>query len=140
MRRDLTELTNDELEKVLDRWFSHYIRLRYSDDNGYVHCATCGRLKFWREGHCGHYSKRNKAHRFNENNSHFQCAYCNTYLKGQDDLHARYIDKRYGDGTAELLRGTENKITKLTRFEYLHLINIYKNKAKQEAKKRGLEI
>ena len=140
MKRSLKDLTDKELMKAADRWFSRYIRLRDSDKEGFIRCCTCGRRFFWKESHCGHYSKRNLAHRYNPQNCHSMCLYCNCYLKGEADKHAKHIDKLYGEGTAELLRGTEKKLRDLKRYDYLKLIEDYKKSAKQEAKKRGLEL
>ena len=139
-RRALKDLSSKQLEKVADKWFSYFIRLRDSNSEGYALCCTCGRRFWWKALECGHYSKRNKAHRFNEKNCAAQCNYCNDRMKGQADKHAIYIDKKYGEGTADYLRHTENKLRMMNRIEYLGLIDLYKTKAKTEANKRGLKI
>ena len=131
-RRSLKDLTTSELEKVYDRWFSIFIRLRDADDNGYVVCCTCWKIKKWNRGmDCGHYSKRNKAHRFNPDNCHAQCKYCNKWLKGDADNHARYIDKRYGEGTAKELRDSENIQIDRPREWYLQKIEAIKPRVKR---------
>ena len=140
IRKTLEEKSKPELEKELDKWFSRFIRLRDSNDKGFLNCCTCGRPFYWKAVDCGHYSKRNKAHRFNEKNCDGQCRFCNDRMKGEADKHAAYINKKYGEGTAELLRGTENKLRILSRFEYIELIKIYKQKAKDEAEKRNINI
>ena len=138
--KPLEEKSKPELEKELDKWFSRFIRLRDSDENGFLQCCTCERPFYWKAVDCGHYSKRNKAHRFNEKNCNGQCRYCNDALKGEADKHAAYIDKKHGEGTAEFLRGTENKLRELNRFEYIELVKEYKQKTKDEANKRGINI
>lgn len=139
-RKSLKDIPTYKLEKVLDKWFSYFIRLRDSDNEGFIICCTCGRRKWWKESDNGHYSKRDKAHRFNEKNCNAQCTYCNDKMKGQADKHAIHIDSLYGAGTSDYLRATENKPKKLMRHDYLYLIDYYKGKAKSEAKKRGLRI
>ncbi len=140
IRRKPEGKSKPELIKELDKWFSRFIRLRDSDKSGFLNCCTCGRHFYWKAVDCGHYSKRNKAHRFNEKNCNGQCRFCNDRMKGEADKHAIYIDKKYGKGTAEFLRGTENRLGDLARFEYIELIKEYKQKAKNEAKKRGINI
>ena len=139
MKRSLKDLTVKELEKVLDKWFSRFIRLRDSDENGVISCCTCNRFKTWNVGvDCGHYSKRNKRHRFSEINMAAQCKFCNSRMKGEADKFALYIDKKYGEGTAQRLRATENQLKTYTRFDYLEMIKLYKEKAKLEAKRRSI--
>jgi hypothetical protein len=140
MRRSLNDLSIHQLEKVLDKWFSYYIRLRDSSPEGYAACCTCKRMFWWKEMDCGHYSKRNLAHRFNEKNCHAQCGYCNDRMKGEADKHGKHIDELYGSGTAELLRGTERTPKNYSRIGLLTLIDLYKSKAKHEAQKRGLRV
>ena len=138
MRRSLNDLTVKELEKVLDKWFSRFIRLRDCNEDGVIICCTCGKYKIWNQGvDNGHYSKRNKAHRFNPQNCHAQCKYCNDRMKGEADKHAIYIDKKYGEGTAKELRESENILIKRQRQWYLDKIEYYKNEAKKLAKKRN---
>ena len=141
MRRKLEDLTVKQLEKRLDIWFSLFIRARDSNEDGYIFCCTCGRPKKWRAlngADCGHYSKRNKAHRFSETNCNAQCRYCNDRMKGEPDLHAGFIDKKYGEGTARELRESENIIIKRHDWWYIEKIEHYKNKFKQLQIKKGL--
>jgi hypothetical protein len=140
MKRSLKDLSQPELIKVADKWFSYFIRLRDSDSNGYCLCCTCGHVQYWKHLDCGHYSKRNKAHRFNEKNCHAQCKYCNNYMKGEADKHAQHINKLYGEGTAELLRGTENKLRNLNRLQLITMIEEYKLRAKNIGKVKHLKI
>ena len=143
MKRSLKDLSVKELEKVLDKWFSLFIRARDSNEEGYIFCCTCGRPKKWRAldgADNGHYSKRNKAHRFSETNCNSQCKGCNGDKggKGEADKHAEYIDKRYGEGTARELRESENIIIKRQDWWYIEKIEHYKNKFKQLQQKKGL--
>ena len=54
-RKTLEEKSFRELEKILDKVFSGFIRLRDADDRGYVSCITCGSIHFWKDIDCGHY-------------------------------------------------------------------------------------
>lgn len=87
-----------------DYWFSRYIRVRDSFDNGFVRCCTCGKITRWEESQCGHFVVRNKTvTRFNEQNAHPQCVGCNIANNGEQARHGIYIDKKYGVGTAQKL-------------------------------------
>jgi len=141
MKRSLKDLTSKELEKVLDKWFSLFTRARDSDTNGYISCCTCGKPKKWKAiggAECGHYSKRNKAHRFTEINCHAQCNYCNDRMKGEADKHAIHIDKKHGKGTAQKLRESENILIKHPREWYLIKIEHYKKEYKKLVIKKQL--
>ncbi len=141
MKRSLNDITTNELKHVLDTWFSLFIRARDSDENGYIFCCTCGRIKKWKAiggAECGHYSKRNKAHRYTETNCHSQCPQCNQYLKGQSDLHAIHIDKLHGKGKAQELRESENILIKKPREWYLIKIEHYKKEYKKLVIKKQL--
>ena len=149
MKRALKDLGVKQLEKRLDIYFSKFIRLRDSDENGITKCCTCEKYKFWKgkylgdtEGaDCGHYSKRNRAHRFTEKNCNAQCKGCNSDKKGKGeaDLHALYIDSKYGTGTAIGLRESENIIIKHPREWYIMKMEHYKEKGKKLAKEKGQE-
>ena len=141
MRRSLKDLTAKELRNRLDYpYFSNYIRARDADENGYVTCCTCSTNRKWNDRmDCGHYSKRNKAHRFNEQNCHAQCKKCNDWGKGEADKHAEFIDKKYGEGTAKELRESENIIINRQREWYLDKIEHYKNKFKYLQQKKELK-
>ena len=143
MKRSLNDLTLNELKKVLDKWFSLFIRARDSDDSGYIFCCTCGRIKKWKAiggAECGHYSKRNKAHRYTETNCHAQCNYCNDRMKGEADKHAEHIDKLHGKGKAQELRESENILIKKPREWYLIKIEHYKKEYKKLVIKKQLEV
>ena len=143
MKRSLNDLTVNQLKKRLDVYFSLFIRARDSDDSGYIFCCTCRRLKKWKAingAECGHYSKRNKAHRYTETNCHAQCNYCNDRMKGESDLHATHIDKLHGRGTAQELRESENILIRHPREWYIIKIDYYKKEFKKLAIKKQLEV
>jgi len=99
----------------LDAAFSEYIRLRNADANGNVKCITCGDQHHWRDVDCGHFVKRgNNAVRWNLQNCGEQCRLCNSTFDGREDLHAEYIDRTYGEGTAEKLRRMGKEDEKFT--------------------------
>lgn len=63
--------------------FSKYIRIKYSDNNGYCKCVTCGVTKHWKEIHAGHFiDGRNNTILFDERFVYPQCFHCNSKLPG----------------------------------------------------------
>lgn len=68
------------LVKKLDMVFSLYIRLRDAMPNGYARCISCGKIKTFGEMDCGHfYSRTHMATRFDEDNCHAECKFCNRF-------------------------------------------------------------
>jgi hypothetical protein len=129
------------LEKIADKWFSLYIRLRDADENGMVKCVTCGKVAHYKEMDCGHFVTRNhKVTRYYEENCHPQDTFCNRYKHGEQYLHGQYIDLRHGDGTAEYLMFVSKQPVKRTRTDFEYLINEYKQKAREQADKLGIKI
>ena len=42
--------TISKLKKELDKWFSLYIRIKDSNEYGYVQCTTCSVVRFYKDG------------------------------------------------------------------------------------------
>jgi len=99
-----------------DTWFSRWIRLRDAwESNGVLvaRCCTCKAIRDIRRIDCGHYRKRqHMSTRFHESNALPQCKPCNGWEQGDPERMAVVIDKKFGDGTAEYLRGLEKRVYK----------------------------
>ena len=131
--------TAKELEKKLDKVFSHFIRLRAADDLGYVQCVTCGNWHNWKEVHCGHYMPRaRKAVRFNEMNCQVQCVKCNYRRSGEHDLFREYLLEKYGKEEVEKLEQLAKLGGSDDAYSLQLKIDEYKEKVKQLKKEKGL--
>jgi hypothetical protein len=111
-KRQSKTAERQKLVRKVDDAFSDVIRLRDADENGMVKCITCGDEYHWTLITCGHFVKRgNMATRYNLKACGPQCGLCNSTHDGKEDEHAAYIDRTYGEGTAESLRkiGREEK-------------------------------
>ena len=129
------------LEKTADKWFSLYIRLRDADENGMVKCVTCGKIAHYKEMDCGHFVTRNhKVTRFREENCNVQCTSCNQFKKGEQYLHGKYIDLKYGLDTAEYLVHIGKGTSARTRTDFEYLIGRYKQKARDRAEELNIKI
>ena len=120
-----------KLKVKLDKIFSQYIRQKYADDNGYVHCVTCGTVHHWKKIQAGHFhSRRYLSIRWDEKNVFPQCVSCNIYKQGEQVKMYQYIDKIFGKSTLEMLEIKKNNICKMGKFEYEVLIKHYTEKLK----------
>ena len=118
------------LEKKLWGLFSQFIRMRDASQlNGYAQCCTCGSVKFWKEMDAGHFVGRQfKSLKFSEQNVNAQCRYCNRFNEGMKHKYAKFLDEKYGEGTAMLLDGTKKRVFRLDKFSLLAMIDHYKTK------------
>lgn len=124
-----------------DKWFSIYIRLRDSDNDGICKCVTCETRKPWRSMDNGHFIKRqHMATRFNEKNCHAQCQQCNYFKQGNDANYERFIIETYGEQELLLLQAGRYQTRKLDSFQMKQLEKYYKEKAINLAKEKGLKI
>jgi hypothetical protein len=123
----------------LDSIFSQFIRLRGSNDEGWGHCYTCGRLRHYKEVDCGHFITRAKlATRWKEENCQFQCKQCNM-TGGQQYVFGKKLDEQYGPGTAEAILIESNKTKKWTVEELEEKCRYYRRKVNEIKAHRGLE-
>jgi len=135
------KLSNKELKKHLWPIVSLYIRMRdcieTTETLTHGKCCTCGKffpiVKLGKSGNylqAGHYQRSWKASvKYIENNIHAQCYACNCKHHGLEEIHARFIDDKYGKGTAKTLENSANmKTKKYANFELIELIKYFKQK------------
>lgn len=147
-----------QLRDCLDYWFSLYIRLRDTDENGYGNCCTCNRPlriisdSLTLEGtnlidtsaQCGHFMPRGKGNtRWHEKNCALQCGTpCNHKLMGagkpfEFSLH---IDKTWGEGKAFRLKEVSELQYKDDKYTLKNMINYFKTMAEYSLKEKNFEI
>ena len=118
--------TLTKLKSEADTWFSRFVRLRDAYDmNGewWTDCVTCGVAKCFKEQQAGHFVSRGKLiTRFHSQNVHTQCIGCNMFRQGEQYAHSKYIDGRYGAGTADSLIVLSRQTTKIPREQYHQII------------------
>jgi hypothetical protein len=123
------------------KWFSIYIRLRDADENGYCTCFTCGRIKKWREGDCGHgIGRQHKATKYNEINNHFQCKKCNGFEEGRKDVYAQKVDEKYGAGSWDKLIFASKQVCKRGKSDIEIMTEFYKKEAIKLSKLKNLPL
>ena len=129
----------NKLKKELDKWFSLYIIIRYSE-NSISQCFTCGKIDHYKKLQCGHFmSRRHTATRWSESNCQVQCVKCNMFGQGEQYKFGLNLDSKYGEGCSEELQYEAKQIVKITRTEYEDEISYYKNAVENLKKEKGLE-
>ena len=124
-------------KREADRLFSLLVRQENADENGYVRCVTCGKIIRWRNSHNGHFMVRQcQATRYDRENTGVQCVKCNTFSEGRQYDFAKYLDQKYGEGTAEKMNIKSKMMCHRNVTEYKYLIE----KFKEELKSKGFEI
>ena len=118
------------LKMICQTWFNKYIRLR---DDGKP-CISCGDMNTTDASHF--FSVRMyDALRFDEDNAHRGCVYCNRFAFGNQYEYSKRLPDRIGKDRfdALVLRAKESKKThhKWERFELIEKIEYYKKKCKE---------
>jgi hypothetical protein len=119
--------TIQELIKVAQVVFNKWIRKR---DAG-LNCISC--QKPAKKENAGHYYNANNHWnvRFNEENCHLQCEFCNTHLHANLINYQIEIQKKIGADRLILLHEEAHKTKKFTREELHEIIKKYKLKLKE---------
>lgn len=119
-------LTLQDYLKMTQQVFNAWIRQR---DKG-LNCISCD--KPCKKENAGHYfSSGGHANvRFDENNVHLQCEYCNTFLHGNLILYGVNLEKKIGKDEFIILREKAYLTRKFTKIELKELLLKYKAKLK----------
>lgn len=108
------------LKRKLWKIFSEYIRLRDSDEKGYVKCCTCSNLYYWKDSkgraQAGHFipAKGSPSILFDEVNVNHQCSKCNGN-QGEQYLYALFLIDKYGQKEVDRLFELKGKPFKFTK-------------------------
>jgi len=128
VKTNYSKKSNKQLEAILWKWFSLFIRLRDSDFDGFCECVTCHKVDYYKLMDSGHFVSRDrKSTKFDEKNNHAQCPACNRFKSGKQYEHGIAIDQKYGHGTAEELLLKSKMTCKRSSGDLINLITYYKN-------------
>ena len=121
-RKKLPSLAS--LKRKADRVFSAWIRRRDALPDGTGRCISCGIIT---KLQAGHWIKRGHlALRYDPRNVHGQCVRCNHFLGGNEGAYAAALVRKYGVGAIEDMLSRKHNVTKLSRDDYLSIIERYK--------------
>lgn len=130
-----TEVDDSKLWAI----FSKFIRLKYSDDQGFCTCYTCGRIGFWSAMDCGHGVPRQYlATKFDERNNRPQCGPCNGFEGGRREVFKEKMDKEHGPGTWDLMELKSKKKFTYSQFGIETLIRFYTDEVATLKSGKGL--
>lgn len=125
----------------LDKVFSLYIRLRDSMPNGYFKCISCGQIKRFDQADCGHfYSRTHMATRFDEDNAHSECSFCNRFCADHLIGYQTNLIKKIGMSRFELLRVKSHSVKKWSDFELEAMIKHYTLEVKRLSSEKCLKV
>lgn len=121
-----------ELQKV----FNCFIRLRdtkYDSGKPYFVCISCGVPKGLDQMNAGHFFAVGSfpALRFDEDNVHGQCIYCNQHHHGNLRIFQVNLIKKIGQDKFNILDLRAHNRSKLMQFEVEILIEQYKKKIEE---------
>lgn len=132
VRKKLTP--KSRLVKILDTWFSRFIRLRDSDLNWICYCVTCNNKLYWKQKwtHNCHYIERwNYKTRRDETNCHTGCTSCNTYHKEEHKRrYTIFMVEKYWLEYTKKLEETKLTILDISRDQLEEKIEYYKKLVK----------
>lgn len=124
----------------LDKVFSLYIRLKYSDANGYCKCISCNKIHFYKDIQNGHYmSRRYMSTRFDENNCRPQCVACNIFNQGNIQMYRIGLINQIGEQSVNIVEvKAKTSVKRYSDFEYKELIKYYTILVNKIKKDKGL--
>ncbi len=121
------------VKKRLWALVSLYIRRKYSDDNGYCSCVTCGATKPYKQMQAGHFvpKKKGNAVYFVEENIHPQCYQCNINLGGYGAMYNKFMLDTYGQEKIDELLDLAQTTVKFTVNDLLDMEDYFKERLKE---------
>lgn len=130
-----TKKHTPDYKKKLDDVFSKYIRLRDSfpyQGERYFRCISCGRLLPFEQADCGHYvNRQHMSTRFSEVNCNAQCRSCNRFDEGNMQGYRKGLVAKYSENQVLLLESMKHEMRQYSDFEYMALIEHYKEEIKK---------
>ena len=127
------------LVERLDKVFSKYIRLRDAMPSGLFRCISCGKIKPIGQADCGHFhSRTHMSTRFDEDNCHAECRYCNRFSADHLIGYRENLIKKIGEQRFLLLEVKAHETRKWSHFELEQLTKYYKSLVKKLQKEKGI--
>lgn len=123
------KMTKAKAKAYADKWFSQWIRLRDSDEEGFIVCVTSGKRMHWKDSDCGHYISRAKlATRYDERNAHAQGGMANRFQGGHFLEHGLAIERIHGAGTRSALEQKAMMECRMTVNDFVFIGDTYKKR------------
>ena len=125
----------------LDTVFSRYIRLRDVMPSGYFRCISCGKIKPIEQADCGHFhSRTHMSTRFDEDNCHAECRYCNRLSADHIIGYRENLIKKIGEQRFKLLDIKAHETKKWSHFELEQLAKYYRALVDKLQREKGIKL
>lgn len=125
----------------LDTVFSRYIRLRDAMEGGMFRCISCGKIKPIEQADCGHFhSRTHMSTRFDEDNCHAECRYCNRFSADHIIGYRENLIKKIGEQRFKLLDIKAHETKKWSHFELEQLTKYYRALVQKLQKEKGIRL
>ena len=125
----------------LDTVFSRYIRLRDAMPSGMFRCISCGKIKPIEQADCGHFhSRTHMSTRFDEDNCHAECRYCNRFSADHIIGYRENLIKKIGEQRFMLLDIKAHETKKWSHFELEQLAKYYRALVQKLQKEKGIRL
>ena len=125
----------------LDIVFSRYIRLRDAMPSGMFRCISCGKIKPIEQADCGHFhSRTHMSTRFDEDNCHAECRYCNRFSADHIIGYRENLIKKIGEQRFMLLDIKAHETKKWSHFELEQLAKYYRALVEKLQKEKGIKL
>lgn len=126
-----------------DKWFSRYIRLKYSTFMVSIqscYCYTCHQIYSIKNIDCGHFHNReNMAVRYHEDNARPQCKHCNRYKSGKHTKFRSRLVNEIGSGRLENLNKLALSGEKYNIQFFEEMADKYRRKYRELSDKLGVD-
>lgn len=130
-----------DLTKKLDKVFSAYIRLRDTMPNGCFRCISCGQIKRFEQGDCGHYhSRTHMGTRWEPDNCHMECRGCNRASADHLIGYRRNLVDKIGLDRINRLEMMAHSQKHWMDFELQEKINYFTREVKRLSAEKGINV
>lgn len=127
--------------KKLDKVFSAYVRLRDAMPNGCFRCISCGQVKRFEQGDCGHYhSRTHMATRWEPDNCHMECRMCNRVSSDHLIGYRRNLVEKIGLDRVNRLEIMAHSPKHWLDFELQEKIDYFTREVKRLSAEKGINV
>lgn len=124
----------------LDDIFSQFIRLRDSDENGYISCYCCSAVNYWSESDNMHFVPRiHQNTRYSEDNCKGGCKTCNQAKKGNLRAYGEHLEQDR-PGSVEAIEAQGRVIYNYSVSEIRELISHYSKEVRRMKKLKPMKL
>lgn len=130
-----------DLTNKLDKVFSAYIRLRDVMPSGCFRCISCGQIKRFEQGDCGHYHSRiHMATRWEPDNCHMECRSCNRVSSDHLIGYRKNLVEKIGLDRVNRLEMMAHSSKHWLDFELNEKIDYFTKEVKRLSLEKGIKL